>query len=240
MLWLLAIVAIGFLPALYGDGWAARLGLTFGEWGSTRGAHARIRHRHARVLGPWRAPARSRARHVRDRRHAAVDREARECAAQLLRRLSRLAVGERRLQRAHPRHHAARRAAHPRRGRQARHRYHARHLLLPRQPARSLGQDRAGSSGRSGRKGPLRHRRARHRLASPATPRRTSAGASSRSIPSSSTSPPSRPTSRSSPTASPSSTWSWATRASPSPRSPTAASISFSSMPSPPTRSPCT
>ena len=35
MLWLLAIVAIGLLPALYGDGWAARLGLSFGEWGST-------------------------------------------------------------------------------------------------------------------------------------------------------------------------------------------------------------
>jgi hypothetical protein len=35
MLWLLAIVAIGLLPALYGEGWAARLGLVFGEWGST-------------------------------------------------------------------------------------------------------------------------------------------------------------------------------------------------------------
>ena len=35
MLWLLAIVAIGLLPALYGEGWAARLGLSFGEWGST-------------------------------------------------------------------------------------------------------------------------------------------------------------------------------------------------------------
>ena len=35
MLWLLAIVAIGPLPALYGEGWAARLGLTFGVWGST-------------------------------------------------------------------------------------------------------------------------------------------------------------------------------------------------------------
>ena len=65
--------------------------------GLDRGAHARARRHHARVLGAWRAPARSRARHVRDRRHAAVDREARECAAQLLRRLSRLAVGERRL-----------------------------------------------------------------------------------------------------------------------------------------------
>jgi SAM-dependent methyltransferase len=34
-LWLLGIVGIGLLPVLHGEGWAARLGLSFGEWGST-------------------------------------------------------------------------------------------------------------------------------------------------------------------------------------------------------------
>jgi len=34
-LWLLGIAAIGLLPVLYGAGWAAPLGLSFGEWGST-------------------------------------------------------------------------------------------------------------------------------------------------------------------------------------------------------------
>lgn len=34
-LWLLGIVAIGLLSVLQGTGWAARLGLSFGEWGST-------------------------------------------------------------------------------------------------------------------------------------------------------------------------------------------------------------
>jgi hypothetical protein len=35
MFWLLGIVAIGFLPILYGAGRAARLGFAFGEWGFT-------------------------------------------------------------------------------------------------------------------------------------------------------------------------------------------------------------
>jgi SAM-dependent methyltransferase len=34
-LWLLGIAAIGLLPVFYGGGWAAPLGLSFGEWGST-------------------------------------------------------------------------------------------------------------------------------------------------------------------------------------------------------------
>jgi SAM-dependent methyltransferase len=34
-LWLLGIVGVGLLPVLYGEGWAARLGLSFGEWGPT-------------------------------------------------------------------------------------------------------------------------------------------------------------------------------------------------------------
>ncbi len=34
-IWLLGIVAIGLLPVVYGGGWPARLGLSFGEWGST-------------------------------------------------------------------------------------------------------------------------------------------------------------------------------------------------------------
>jgi hypothetical protein len=35
MLWLLGIVAVGFLLILHGAGWAARLGVSFGEWGFT-------------------------------------------------------------------------------------------------------------------------------------------------------------------------------------------------------------
>jgi SAM-dependent methyltransferase len=34
-LWLLGIAAIGLAPVLYGAGWAAPLGVSFGEWGST-------------------------------------------------------------------------------------------------------------------------------------------------------------------------------------------------------------
>ena len=95
MLWL--IVAGGML-VIYWVPWAiSKLGINVGEWGTTPVVVGRAGGRAARRVAPAAAPARRRAADVLRARLAAVGRQARRGAAQLLRRLPRADLGRRRL-----------------------------------------------------------------------------------------------------------------------------------------------
>lgn len=239
MLWLLAIVAIGLLPALYGEGWAARLGLSFGDWGSTAALTLALG---IVMIGFWGQGARQLAvALVMFATVVMLPSTVKRGNAQRsyfgVYRVSQSESGDFNVLTHGTTLHGAQRI-----------RDEDGKLVTDTTPgtyyypgsplARSVEivQGRLAATGERANSASSGSAPA----PSPATPRRTSAGASSRSIPSSSTLRPSRTTSPFSPTACLSSTWSWATRASPWRRSPTAASTSFSSMPSPPTLYPCT
>ena len=161
VLWL--IVAGGIL-AIYWVPWAInKFNLSVGEWGTTIivvGLLVVVLI--AEVRRPA-APADRGAAHILRAGVAAVRRQARRGAAQLLRCLSRADVGRRRLSHAHSRHHAARRPADQRRARQSRRRSGSRHLLLRQEPHGA--DDRQGARAARRQKGPLRRDRARRRVA---------------------------------------------------------------------------